>query len=309
MVNSPDRRPIYVRRYPWWALVLVAFASVFNWSLGHFWIGRWAAGLFWLLAWLLCTNLLTLFGTQGLFALPWGDTLYRSTGIGVVVLGLVSGIAAAMRLNRSGPRPRRRVRLVACMASFGLFFLAGFVIEHRAGMRIESYRIASHAMEPTLAKGDLVLANTLAFRDAEPVPGDLVLARWKGDTEKRVASRVIVGPGHTVAFFEGQPYIDGVEVRQVAAGTRTLDDGTEITLLREILPDGRSYLVAETADWRRATNVPPVTIGPGHWFLVGDFRDSSVDSRHLGSVARAQLAGRLLVAFGPDGTQDLSPAD
>ena len=134
----------------------------------------------------------------------------------------------------------------------------------------EPFRIPSESMEPTLRPGDQVLLDKLSYRLGSPHRDDLAVFRSPDDGE--IALKRIVGlPGDRIGIEDGVLKVNG-------------------------------HLKRETyVDYRFTDSVyfGPVTVPPGHVFVMGDNRSNSRDSRDYGPVAEKDLMGRVLVRFWP----------
>lgn len=134
----------------------------------------------------------------------------------------------------------------------------------------EKARVYGHSMEPALKDGQTVLVDKLAYRLGEPERFDVIVFRdWR--EEGRYYMKRIVGlPGETVQIAEGRVTIDGV-------------------LLEE--PSERE----EIRDARRASE--PVVLGQAEYFVLGDNRNGSSDSRDsdIGNVSAEQIIGRVVL--------------
>ena len=127
-------------------------------------------------------------------------------------------------------------------------------------------QISGGSMEPVLEAGDVVLVNRLAYDTGKPERFDIVVFE-RGDGKQNV-KRVIGLPGETIQIKGGFLFVDG----------ETLDakDGLEAVALAG-----------------RAEN--PITLAEDEYFLLGDNRDSSEDSRfaNVGNVKREQIWGKV----------------
>lgn len=145
-----------------------------------------------------------------------------------------------------------------------VFTLALFLVQY-IGMR---YEVSGHSMEPTLEGGDVVLIDRISYRLRRPKRLDLVVFRKRDDEDRQYLKRIIGLPGETIQIKDGRIYIDN--------------------LLLE-LPENLSYVnLAGLAE-------EPVMLGEGEYFLLGDNRDSSEDSRfeNIGNVSMEQITGRV----------------
>jgi len=162
---------------------------------------------------------------------------------------------------------------------------------------VESYRLPSSSMVPTLRQGDRVLVARGPLRRAL-VPGDVVAYRRDGAA---FVKRYLAGPGHKITEDERGLAIDGAalatEVVDAAFGFRDRDGHAERDVAGEVLREhlgARSYLTLRTG--------PPVQ--PGTWvvpegerFLVGDNRNNSSDSRDGAAITDAAITGMVVATW------------
>ncbi|HEY0662743.1 MAG TPA: signal peptidase I [Lysobacter sp.] len=183
----------------------------------------------------------------------------------------------------------------------------------------EPFRIPSNSMMPTLLTGDFILVNKFAyglrlpitnkkfFATGEPRRGDVVVFHFPGrgpdDPNKGVdfIKRVIGLPGDRVGYHANQVTVNGQPVAYELVGPYTgKGQGAEMTgatELRENLP-GRTHTVLETGgspflDQGEGDWVVPL----GHYFVMGDNRDHSDDSRYWGFLPESELRGRAFLVW------------
>ncbi len=191
-------------------------------------------------------------------------------------------------------RPRFASSLrVLVRESFETIILAllVFMVLH---VSIQNYKVEGPSMEPTLNQNEYLIVNKLVYLrfdppevlDAlpfyegaleageryvfqQPKLGEVVVFRSPRDPERDFVKRVIGLPGDTVEIVSGTVYVNG---------------------LRLVEP----YLAREDT-----TNMPPVEVEPGTFFVLGDNRGSSNDSRSWGPIPADHLIGQAWVRFWP----------
>lgn len=141
--------------------------------------------------------------------------------------------------------------------------------------RSQIYQIPSQSMEPTLLPGDHVIVHQVAYQAAEPQQGDVVVYRYPDENGKRFLHRVIGLPGDQIAIREQVVYVNGEALSEPY--TRHSD---------------RSSMAGHVRD-----HLPPITVPLETYFLLGDNREESLDSRFLGPIGKEHLLGRVLFIY------------
>lgn len=166
--------------------------------------------------------------------------------------------------------------------------------------------VPSGSMRPTLLEGDVVLVDRLAYdlklpltdvvlaHRAEPRRGDVVTFSSPADGT-RLIKRLVGLPGDTVELRESLLLVNGeaalYEDRQVVR--EALAPGVELPALRATeRVAGHARAVQFMAGATAARRFGPVVVPAGHYFMLGDNRDNSADSRFIGFVPRERLIGR-----------------
>ena len=167
--------------------------------------------------------------------------------------------------------------------------------------------IPSGSMEPTILIGDRVFVNKLAY-DLKVPYTSLHLAKWsdpkRGDIVvfyspkdgKRLIKRVVGLPGDTLAMRQNLLFINGHFVKYASMTQKSLDQiepdqHSGHAVFNEKLP-GKQHAVMFSLSRPSLNTFEPVTIPEGRYFMLGDNRDNSADSRFFGFVDRKLIVGR-----------------
>jgi signal peptidase I len=188
----------------------------------------------------------------------------------------------------------------------------------------QPFSIPSGSMTPTLIVGDYVLAAKYAygygrysfplapswisgrFLAAEPEYGDVVVFRSPKDTSVDYIKRVVGLPGDRIQMQQGLLILNGrfvtrVPLKDVFDGAVCGGDaGARVKRWRETLPNGASYVTYDCIDNGYYDNTNVCTVPPGHFFVLGDNRDNSTDSRAIaamGFVPMDNLVGKAVRIF------------
>ena len=173
----------------------------------------------------------------------------------------------------------------------------------------QPFSIPTASMQSTLMIGDYFIANKWAYGFGKfsfpvalpfngrflafgtPQRGDIVV--FHNITDEDYIKRLIGMPGDTIQMKEGRLYINGTMVERKEIGTGTDTDSsmntTPVTLYEETLPNGVKHTIQEISDNDQLDNTDVYTVPAGHFFMMGDNRDRSADSRVLNQVGYVSL--------------------
>ena len=187
------------------------------------------------------------------------------------------------------PRPRTRggglIELVVIVA---LALSLAFAVQAWA---VKPYQIPSGSMEPTLDVGQRVLVNRFVYHFEDPSIGDIVVFHppaslqcgvepkagepcpksHAGESSQNFIKRIVAGPGDTLSVREGHPVVDGVE-----------------KLNEPYIRPCAGCTMPKT-----------ITIPPDHYFMMGDNRGNSDDSRFWGPIPRNWIIGEAFATYWP----------
>jgi len=163
---------------------------------------------------------------------------------------------------------------------------------------VKPYQIPSQSMEPTLDVGQRVLVNRFLYHLTDPSIGDIIVFHppagaengvqcgaphpdvqacdtpTPGRSDQNFIKRIVAGPGDTLSVRNGHPVVNGVEKTDEPY----------------IVPCGSAP----------ACNLPErITIPPDHYFMMGDNRGASDDSRFWGPVPREWIIGKAFATYWP----------
>ena len=214
------------------------------------------------------------------------------------------------------PSPSRGKRIFdeikGLLVTGGLMLFAGTAIG-------QPFIVPSGSMEPTLMIGDEIAAAKYAYGygrysapfgvipisgrllDSPPERGDIVVFALPRDPRQTYVKRLIGLPGERIQMKGGQLFINGEQVQRRPVGRVTVAVGSvqvPATKFLETLPNGRTHDIIKVATGP-LDDTEEFMVPPGHYFMMGDNRDNSLDSRvspdegGVGFVPAENLIGRV----------------
>lgn len=162
----------------------------------------------------------------------------------------------------------------------------------------QAFKIPSGSMLPTLQIGDHLLVNKFIYGlkipftgkllvpIMKPEHGDVIVFRYPEDESLDYIKRVIAVPGDTLEIINKQVYINGKKTED-----KTAHFSDQLILPKE-LKDPRIFKAGPNKD-----NFGPILIPEGKWFVMGDNRDNSYDSRFWGFVDEREILGKAMIIY------------
>lgn len=175
---------------------------------------------------------------------------------------------------------------------------------------VEAYKIPTSSMEDTLLIGDFLLANKFVYGAqipltgwrlpafADPQRGDVVIFVFPGDGVTKYIKRCVGTPGDTILVRDKVLYVNG----------KPFDNPAHSKYI-DTLADGRPNVQARGLGGQNSRdNFGPYIVPPNSYFMMGDNRDNSYDSRYWGAVPKDNVLGEaILVHWSWDDAQHPSP--
>lgn len=141
---------------------------------------------------------------------------------------------------------------------------------------IQPHRVQGDSMLPNFQNGELILTDKISYRIRQPARGDIIVFRAPTDPGKDFIKRIVALPGEKVKLLDGKIYINESPLKEsylpydsTSASGSYLREGIEISI-----PEGK-------------------------YFVMGDNRNHSSDSREWGAVGKATIVGRAFIIYWP----------
>ena len=151
--------------------------------------------------------------------------------------------------------------------TFIAFFIAIFIIL----FVVQPVKVEGTSMQPMLIDQERIFVNRFIYQFADVSRGDVVVFRYPRDVNKSFIKRVLAVPGDEIEILAGKIYLNGRRLDEPYVPTEFLDK--------------RSY--------------PRTIVPPGRYFVLGDHRNSSNDSRNWGFVEKRLIYGKAFFCYWP----------
>lgn len=182
----------------------------------------------------------------------------------------------------------------------------------------QPFTIPSASMEPNLYEGDYIVVSKWSYGYSKhsipfspplfegrvlgsgPKRGDIVVFKLPRDDKTDFIKRVIGLPGDRIQMISNKLYINDRPVQDVVVSQGEIDDifgSHPIAEVRETLPEGKSFMTQDFGPGNDLDDTPVYEVPAGHYFMMGDNRDNSIDSRveqssGVGMVPAENLVGK-----------------
>lgn len=140
----------------------------------------------------------------------------------------------------------------------------------------QSFLVEGSSMEPSFHDGQRLLVEKVSYRFGEPKRGQVVIFKYPSDRRRKFIKRIVGIPGDEIVIKDGFLYVNAVRMEE-------------------------SYINGPTYGTYSAPTFGPVLVPQGHYFVLGDNRRNSDDSRYrdVGFVPEGDLVGRAMFVYWP----------
>jgi signal peptidase I len=288
----------------WWIAASLSLLGGFG--VGYLYVGRPIRALI-----AAATPILILFilwhGLSGWLAKPWIVFVVLALGLLLVLAFLIDAALIARRSREYAIRWYNRWWVYLAVVVAGLAYASLFDVKRS----VRTFVTPAASMEPTLHVGDYFIANMRAFDDHEPERGDVIVFKLPRDRSIFYLKRVVGLPGDKVQIRNGILHINGEAVPTSDAGRYSyVGDGLsqknlEAPMKQEVLGKDRTALVLGYGAYpgRGPYDTAVFEVPTAHYFVLGDNRENSIDSREqsprfgVGYVPRANIIGKIAWIF------------
>lgn len=274
------------RRRPWVAFVLTQICP----GLGQLYNGD----LTWAFISFLLSLLTAIVSTIWLF-----DTLNK------LLFAVAFGLALDLALSVQAYLRARQLKEIQLRAYnrwwvYALFTVVVYGVPDGYGLlmpsRIRSFQIPSESMVPNLLIGDRLVADGWSYWGKDPQRGDIVVFDYPRDPATKFVKRLVGLPGDKIEMKQGELYINDKIVPQQRSPKPTFEEG--VWRAAEYVENlGGVEHTIHRSQPENDNNYGPVNVPPNQYFMMGDNRDRSMDSRVWGFVKRDALIGRMVYVY------------
>lgn len=214
-----------------------------------------------------------------------------------------AAVAVENRAEPTTEKERRHVLSRFCQWLAGVLVIAIFAMT----FVVQAFEIPSESMEDTLLIGDYLLVNKTSFSHGghwkrvlpyRPLQrGDIIVFRYPVHPSQHFVKRVIALPGDRVRMLKKQVFVNDQPVRE----TYTVFRSKTADPYRDDFPNTDYFSSNVDGKWwfqmHNLIHSGELTVPPGQYFVLGDNRDESLDSRYWGFVPEENIVGRPLLIY------------
>jgi signal peptidase I len=240
---------------------------------------------------------------------------YATIITGLISLFDVIFLASKRKSEQSHPEEEKLPIIIDYARSFFPVLLIVFLLR---SFLFEPFRIPSGSLEPTLFAGDFILVNKFDYgirlpvlhkklftNNVQPKRGDIMVFRWPPNPSFNFIKRVVGLPGDKISYINKELFVNGNKVPQDFIKNSTAFDENggqwEAIEKNEDLLGVKHHIYIDSK--KSSLDFRDLSVPEGMYFVMGDNRDDSADSRYWGFVPDNNIVGKaILVWLSWDGT-------
>ena len=189
-------------------------------------------------------------------------------GVTITVWILIHTVQLAIKY-RDNPPKRYNTKSVYIFWTICVLTLSNSMVVNRARfLGFETFRIPSASMSPTLEPGDVFMVDTWRYTQTPPVFGEIVVLHISSSPGVKYVKRIAGVPGDRIEIRKGVLYRNSESVAE-------------------------PYVHESVANGTFGREIARIDLGPSEFYVLGDFRDNSMDSRLWGPIPRDHIYGRV----------------
>lgn len=143
----------------------------------------------------------------------------------------------------------------------------------------QPHKVSGSSMVPTFINGDYILTDKLTYRFSPPKKGDVIVLKNPKNEDVDFIKRIIATPSDTLKVSEGFVFVNGAKLPEAYLPTGTTTKA--------------GAFIAEGSE---------IKVGSNQYFVFGDNRDHSSDSREWGSITKEEIVGKVIFRYWPPQT-------
>lgn len=232
----------------------------------------------------------------------------------LVTLTFITGLVYLVDVLFFAKRRKQQNKKMPWWAEYGRsFFPILLLVLIIRSFIVTPFRVPSGSMEPTILPNDFVAVNQFAYglrlpvlntkilSIGEPKRGDVVVLRYPGDPSVDYVKRVVGIPGDHIVYKNRQLYVNGEKIKQKLLGDREdieepASNNVPAWQYEEDLTGVKHAILLWKTETRQDDPVD-IVVPSNYYFMMGDNRDNSADSRFFGFVPEENLVGKAFLIW------------
>ena len=259
-----------IPRKPW----LAGLLSFFTIGLGHIYTGEARKGIF-------------LFLGQGIFLIVFLPLFLFLNPVNVLAISIICGliyyiicIVGSVKIAQDNSLSYQQKKYNKWYIYLFCWIAASIIIQPTIeilikGNIMQAYKVPAGSMIPTLLPGDRILANKFIYKKNEPQRNDIIVFPFPKDPYKDYVKRIIGIEGDVIEIKDKRLFINS----------------------KEYYSDYHINVDENTITKGPRDNFGPITVPQGKYFVLGDNRDNSYDSRFWGFIPKKSIKGKIISIY------------